>query len=118
MRVVDEARLEMPYAGARKVRAALRRRTGGEVDVSRRCVASLMEEMNVRPARLKSNLSKPNLSKPNLSKPGQEGVQASPPAEKQAHKLPQPGVGQRHHLHPDREGAHVPVLMFTKKWSE
>lgn len=49
MRVIDEARLEMPYAGARKIRAELCRRTGGEVDVSRRCVAGLMEEMNVRP---------------------------------------------------------------------
>lgn len=49
MRVIDEARLEMPCAGAREIRAELRRRTGGEVDLSRRCVAGLMEEMNVRP---------------------------------------------------------------------
>lgn len=59
MRVIDEARLEMPYAGARKIRAELCRRTGGEVDVSRRCVAGLMEEMNVRPVYPKPNLSKP-----------------------------------------------------------
>lgn len=38
---------------------ALRRRTGGEVDLSRRCVAGLMEEMNVRPACPKPSLSKP-----------------------------------------------------------
>ena len=59
MRVIDEARLEMPYAGARKIRAELCRRTGGKVDVSRRCVAGLMEEMNVRPVYPKPNLSKP-----------------------------------------------------------
>lgn len=58
MRVVDEVHLEMPYAGARKIRAELRRRTGGEIDVSRRCVAGLMEEMNVRPVYPKPNLSK------------------------------------------------------------
>ena len=59
MRVVDEARLEMPYAGCRKIREELRRRTEGGVDVSRRCVAGLMEEMNVRPVYPKPNLSKP-----------------------------------------------------------
>lgn len=59
MRVIDEARLEMPCAGAREIRAELRRRTGGEVDLSRRCVAGLMEEMNVRPVYPKPNLSKP-----------------------------------------------------------
>lgn len=48
MRVIDEARQEMPYAGARRIRAELRRR-----------VAGLMEEMSVRPARPKPNLSKP-----------------------------------------------------------
>lgn len=58
MRVVDEARLEMPCAGARRIRAGLRRRTGGEVDVSRRCAAGLMEEMGVRPVYPKPNLSK------------------------------------------------------------
>ena len=59
MRVIDEAHLEMPYAGCRKIREELRRRTGGGVDVSRRCVAGLMEEMNVRPVYPKPNLSKP-----------------------------------------------------------
>ena len=59
MRVIDEVHLEMPYAGARKIRVELRRRTGGEIDVSRRCAAGLMEEMNVRPVYPKSNLSKP-----------------------------------------------------------
>ena len=59
MRVIDEAHLEMPYAGCRKIREELRRRTEGGVDVSRRCVAGLMEEMNVRPVYPKPNLSKP-----------------------------------------------------------
>lgn len=31
MRVIDEAHLEMLYANARKIRAELRRRTGGSV---------------------------------------------------------------------------------------
>ena len=34
MRVVDEARLEMPYAGARKLRVELRERTGGASSTS------------------------------------------------------------------------------------
>lgn len=59
MRVIDEVHLEMPYAGACKIRAELRRRTGGEVDLSRRCVAGLMEEMNVRPVCPKPDPSKP-----------------------------------------------------------
>ncbi len=59
MRVIDEAHLEMPYAGARKIREELRRRTGGELDVSRRCVTGLMEEMGVRPVYPKPNLSRP-----------------------------------------------------------
>ena len=59
MRVVDEAHLEMPYAGCRKIREELRRRTEGAIDASRRCVAGLMEEMNVRPVYPKPSLSKP-----------------------------------------------------------
>ena len=59
MRVVDEVHLEMPYAGCRKIREELRRRTEGGIDVSRRCVAGLMEEMNVRPIYPKPSLSKP-----------------------------------------------------------
>lgn len=59
MRVVDEVYLEIPHAGARKIRAEPRRRTGGEIDVSRRCVAGLMEEISVRPVYPKPNLSKP-----------------------------------------------------------
>lgn len=58
MRVVDEVHLEMPYTGARKIRAELRRRTGGEIDASRRCVAGLKEEMNVRPVCPRPNPSK------------------------------------------------------------
>ena len=58
-RVVDEARLEMPCAGAREARAEPRERTAGAVDVSRRCVAGLMEEMNVRPVYPRPSLSKP-----------------------------------------------------------
>ena len=42
MRVVNEAHLEMPYADAHKIRAELRRRTGGEIDVSRLYAAGLM----------------------------------------------------------------------------
>lgn len=48
MRVIDEVHLEMPYAGACKIRAELRRR-----------VVGLMKKMSVRPERTKSNLSKP-----------------------------------------------------------
>ena len=59
MRVIDEAHLEMPYAGARKLRVELRERTGGELDVTRHAVSRLMEEMNVRPVYPKPNLSKP-----------------------------------------------------------
>ena len=59
MRVVDEARLEMPYAGCRKLRVELRERTGGELDVTRHAVSRLMEEMNVRPVYPKPSLSKP-----------------------------------------------------------
>ena len=59
MRVVDEVHLEMPYAGARKIRVELRERTGGEIDVTRSCVMGLMEEMNVRPVYPRPNLSKP-----------------------------------------------------------
>ena len=59
MRVVDEARLEMPYAGCRKLRVELRERTGGELDVTRHAVSRLMEEMNVRPIYPKPSLSKP-----------------------------------------------------------
>ena len=59
MRVVDEVHLEMPYAGARKIRVELRERTGGEVDVTRHCASGLMEEMSVRPVYPKPNLSKP-----------------------------------------------------------
>ena len=58
-RVVDEARLEMPCAGAREARAEPRERTAGAVDVSRRCVAGLMEEMNVRPVYPRPSISKP-----------------------------------------------------------
>ena len=59
MRVVDEVHLEMPYAGARKIRVEPRERAEGAVDVSRRCVAGLMEEMSVRPVYPTPNLSKP-----------------------------------------------------------
>ncbi len=59
MRVVEDVHLEMPYAGCRKIREELRRRTEGKIDVSRRCVAGLMEEMNVRQLCPKPNLSRP-----------------------------------------------------------
>lgn len=59
MRVVDEAHLEMPYADARKIRAELRRRTGGEIDVSRRYAAGLMGEIGMWQANPKPSLSKP-----------------------------------------------------------
>ena len=59
MRVVEDVHLEMPYAGARKIRVELRERTGGEVDVTRHCVSGLTEEMNVRPLYPKPSLSKP-----------------------------------------------------------
>ena len=65
MRVVDEAHLEMPYAGCRKIREELGRRTEGGIAVSRRCVAGLMEEMNVRPV-----CPEPNPSRPARKAPG------------------------------------------------
>lgn len=69
MRVIDEVHLEMPYTGARKIRAELRRRTGGEIESSRRCVAGLKEEMNVRPVCPRPNPSK---SAKRASSPGSE----------------------------------------------
>lgn len=59
MRIVDEAHLEMPYAGARKISSELRRRSEGRIDIGRCATASIMEEMNVRPLYPKPNLSRP-----------------------------------------------------------
>ena len=59
MRIVDEVHLEMPCAGARKIAHEVAERGDGELTVSRRCAAGLMEEMNVRAVHPKPNLSKP-----------------------------------------------------------
>ena len=75
MRVVDEVHLEMPYAGCRKIREELGRRTEGGIDVSRRCVAGLMEEMNVRPLYPEAQPLQAR----------EEGAQAPLPAEEQGH---------------------------------
>ncbi|WP_165443597.1 DDE-type integrase/transposase/recombinase [Olsenella sp. Marseille-P4559] len=49
----------LPYLGARKMSRELRRRTKGRIDIGRKATANLMEEVNVRPAYPKPNLSKP-----------------------------------------------------------
>lgn len=48
MRVIDEVHLEMPYAGARKLRVELRERTGGEINVTRRCLSGLIKRHATR----------------------------------------------------------------------
>lgn len=56
MRAIDDNRLEMPFAGARKISKGLKR-TG--FPCGRHATKALMDEMNVRPVYPKPNLSRP-----------------------------------------------------------
>lgn len=56
MRAIDDNRLEMPFAGARKISKGLK---GTGFPCGRHATKALMDEMNVRPVYPKPNLSRP-----------------------------------------------------------